>query len=258
MSSRSSGSRRSGSDSNKENVHVDLNRRTQEDKGRDLRSVSVKEGRDMEFQFVSKDAVGNFEVVKNKSELGVENILKEVVLGPSVDKEQCGSNPNLEGQRGLKVEYGGSMAVVEGSSVAVVYDSVGGSLCVSGSDGSGSSDDVGSVAVVGEVEEATVTCSLDGQGVGGKLKRWKRLARDKAVGMSEAQQSLGKRMGQDFVGDVNDQSVTDGERDGCGRKSDSVVGGANDGVEAHRDQVPAREHRVLEMQEEGSNSREIP
>ncbi|KAL5851909.1 hypothetical protein ACOSQ3_007027 [Xanthoceras sorbifolium] len=159
----------------------------------------------MEFQFVSKDAVGNFGVVKNKSELGVENILKEVVLGPSVDKEQCGSNPNLEGQKGLKVEYGGSMADVEGSSVAVVCDSVGGSLCVSGSGGSGSSDDVGSVAVVGEVEEATVTCSLDGQGVGGKLKRWKRLARDKAVGMSEAQQSFGKRMGQNFVGDVNDR-----------------------------------------------------
>ncbi|KAL5794593.1 hypothetical protein ACOSP7_003187 [Xanthoceras sorbifolium] len=135
----------------------------------------------MEFQFVSKDAGGNSGVVKNKPELGVENALKKVVLGLSVDKVQCGSNPNLEGHMGFKFEAGGSLGAVEGGSVAVVCDSAGGSLFVSGSGGSSSSDDVGSVAVVCEAEKATVACSLDVQGAGGKLKRWKRLARDKAV-----------------------------------------------------------------------------
>ncbi|TXG71822.1 hypothetical protein EZV62_000401 [Acer yangbiense] len=54
------------------------------------------------------------------------------------------------------------------------------------------------------------------------------------------------------------ESVADGERGGCGRRSDPVVGGADGGVEAHRDEMPTGERCVLEMQEEGSESREMP
>ncbi|KAL5781807.1 hypothetical protein ACOSP7_006836 [Xanthoceras sorbifolium] len=52
------------------------------------------------------------------------------------------------------------------------------------------------------------------------------------------------------------ESVADGKRGGCGKRSDSVIDSAN--VEAHRNQITARERRVLEMQEEGSESREMP
>ncbi|KAL5822557.1 hypothetical protein ACOSQ4_020457 [Xanthoceras sorbifolium] len=50
------------------------------------------------------------------------------------------------------------------------------------------------------------------------------------------------------------KSVADGERGGCKRRFDSIGDGANNGVEAHRDQVPAGERRIPEMQEEGSKS----
>ncbi|KAL5837744.1 hypothetical protein ACOSQ3_014913 [Xanthoceras sorbifolium] len=145
----------------------------------------------MKFQFVSRAAVGNSGVVKKKSERSWRII-------------QRGFS---HGHVGLKFEAGGLMASIDGGSMAVVCDSGGGSLIASDSSLSGSisSDGVGSVVVVCESKEAAVVCSLDGQGASGKLKRWKRLARDKAVGMSEVQQSLGKRMGQEIVGDVIDR-----------------------------------------------------
>ncbi|KAL5833545.1 hypothetical protein ACOSQ3_017219 [Xanthoceras sorbifolium] len=78
--SRTSGGRRFDSDSNKENVHVDPNRETQEERGSNPSSVPIKESRGIEFQFVSRVAVGN------KSETMVKTNSKRAVLGLIVDK----------------------------------------------------------------------------------------------------------------------------------------------------------------------------
>ncbi|KAL5857812.1 hypothetical protein ACOSQ3_005270 [Xanthoceras sorbifolium] len=160
--SRNSGGKRSDSYSNKENVHIDSNRKTQEEKGSNPSSVPVKESRGMGFQFGSRANVGISGVVKNKLEMVEENNSKRVVLGPIFDKGSYGSDPSSGGHIGLNFEAGGSMAAVDGGSV--VCDFGGGTLVASdsGLGGSVSCEGVGSAVVVCEPEEAVVVCSLDG------------------------------------------------------------------------------------------------
>ncbi|KAL5824405.1 hypothetical protein ACOSQ3_020468 [Xanthoceras sorbifolium] len=71
---------------------------------------------------------------------------------------------------------------------------------------------------------------------------------------SQRRERRERALGSDKWAGGNLESVADGERGGCSRRFDSVGDGANNGVEAHRDQVPAEERRIPEMQEEGSKS----